>query len=286
MDEPAKFDGMVPLLFKPPRRLDARSELLVCVHGIGRDAAQQLDVFSQQAPDTVAVAAPAFSKEFFRRYQQLGHGSAEPRADLALEASLEALGWRTGLSVDRFHLFGFSGGAQFAHRFALLWPGRVRSLHLAAAGYYTRLDRTTPWPLGLADAPSEEQIWAQRRLFLRLPIDVYVGEHDTVRDRALRQSEALDETQGQHRLERAQSWVAHIKKRQRDLTGRKAGLHVLPDCGHDFRAAADPRFGALAARVSSALMRLAAPPEHRPPSTAGRLSIVPDVAQTLRRRSP
>lgn len=255
--------GSAPLLFHLPRRPAPTTRLLVCVHGIGRNAGQLLDAFRRQVPDDVAVVAPEFSEARFRRYQRLGHGAPEPRADLALEASLEVFERRTGIKTARFDLFGFSGGAQFAHRFAMVWPERVRSLHIAAAGHYTMLDRKAAWPMGLKGAPNADRIWARRQFFLRLPIDVYVGERDTDRDRALRQSPDLDATQGPHRVARAQNWVTHIRAHQDPARGRPAAFKLLPRCGHDFAQAAAPSGGGLAAGVVRAL---AAPrPDTGPP---------------------
>lgn len=242
-----------PLYCHLPRRIDETTQLLVCVHGIGRNAFQQLEAFSHQVPDHIGIIAPLFSKARFKHYQQLGYRFPEPRADLALEESLEALARQTGLCVDRFHLFGFSGGAQFAHRYAMLRPERVKSLHLAAAGFYTFLDESMPWPAGLRGAPNGRQLWAGRRFFLRLPIDLYVGELDTRRDRTLRKSELLDCAQGLHRLDRAKSWVAHLQSHQAGINQREARLHVLPGCSHDFGQATKQDTGALAAQVIAAL---------------------------------
>ena len=107
-----------------------------------------------------------------------------------------------GLSLRRFHLFGFSGGAQFAHRYAMMRPARVQSLHLAAAVWYTFADTTTSWPRGLARTPQGRQITANLARFLALPIRLYVGENDTERDANLRQKPSIDAQQGANRKER------------------------------------------------------------------------------------
>jgi peptide/nickel transport system substrate-binding protein len=54
-----------------------------------------------------------------------------------------------------FAMFGFSGGAQFAHRFLYLYPERLRAVSLAAPGLVTRFDDRHPWWVGtggVADA--------------------------------------------------------------------------------------------------------------------------------------
>ena len=58
--------------------------------------------------------------------------------------------WRA--DFGRVDLVGFSGGAQFAHRFAMLYPGCVRRVVVAAAGWYTYIDPSRPFPLAAAPA--------------------------------------------------------------------------------------------------------------------------------------
>ena len=43
----------------------------------------------------------------------------------------------TGIDTRRINLFGFSGGAQFAHRYAMAHPGSVNALVLTAPGWFT-----------------------------------------------------------------------------------------------------------------------------------------------------
>lgn len=253
----------VPLFVALPRRARPEAQLLVCVHGISRNAIEHLETFAGLAGGGCAIGAPLFNENQHRHYQKLGLGYDEPRADWALDAALDALSRQSGLSTDRFHLFGFSGGAQFAQRYAMLQPGRVRSLHLAAAGYYTFLDSAHPWPRGLRRAPQATQMHAARDFFLRLPIHVYVGEHDTERDHALRRGRRIDAQQGRHRVERARRWVEHIAGEQERLGPARVSLNILPDSDHDYVTACRPDAGDLARRVLAAcgLLESAASPD-------------------------
>jgi hypothetical protein len=174
----------------------------------------------------------------------------EPRADAALDAALGTLSQRTGLSVDKFDLFGFSGGAQFGHRYAMLRPQRVRSLHLASAGYYTFLEHGIKWPRGLQGLPEDCPV-SNHEPFLRLPIHVYVGDADRERDDGLRQDEATDLHQGLHRVARGQNWVGHILRRQEraGIDRPRPVFELLPRSGHDFLEVYRPDGGNLAHRV-------------------------------------
>lgn len=53
------------------------------------------------------------------------------------------------LSTDRFALFGYSGGGQFAHRFLYLHPHRPTALSIGAPGNVTLPDPVRPWPAGV-----------------------------------------------------------------------------------------------------------------------------------------
>jgi predicted esterase len=67
-----------------------------------------------------------------RSFQYPGVWSGE-----ALVSILEAEAQNADIDPGGVFLFGFSGGAQFAHRFALLYPERVVAAHAHAAGEYT-----------------------------------------------------------------------------------------------------------------------------------------------------
>jgi pimeloyl-ACP methyl ester carboxylesterase len=222
------------------------------VHGVSRNAVEHLESFAEIAGGACAIVAPVFDEDRYPHYQKLGIGHDEPRADLALDTALAALSERTGLCTSRMDIFGFSGGAQFAHRYAMLHPNRIRSLNLAAAGYYTFLDEETAWPRGLRRAPVRAQVIATRRFFLRLPIRVYVGARDTTRDQVLRQGERIDAQQGLTRVDRARAWTGHLAALQAEAGFPQAELLVLPRCGHDFGASRRPDAGDLPRRVIAA----------------------------------
>ena len=202
-------------------------KVLVCVHGISRNAAEHLAAFRAATGGGLAVLAPRFGKREFPDYQRLGLYGKRARSDLALDAALERFSAMTGIETSRFHLFGFSGGAQFAHRYALLHPQRVLSLHAAAAGWYTMPDPHVPWPYGLGRRRLVRPMIHNLPVFLRRPIHVYVGSADTNRDHTLRQNQIVDAQQGRTRVERAHRWATAV-----DAVG------VTPIAGacHDFEA--------------------------------------------------
>ena len=207
---------------------------LVAVHGIYRDARGQATVFGPRAAaQGRIVVAPLFPSRDWKGYQRV---IAPRRADLALLDLLDALQQRHVANFARFDLFGYSGGAQFAHRFSLIHPDRTRRLAFCAAGWMT-FPEARPYPYGVSTMPGEPM----PRLIdaLALPIEVCVGEFDNEVDANTRSNPAVDAQQGRNRLERAQRWVSVVRRIAQEYSIEpQVKLHVLPGCGHDFRSCA------------------------------------------------
>lgn len=257
----------VPIRLSLPPDPGRHTPVVVAVHGISRNSEEHLERLGTAASSDVAILAPHFDAEDFPHYQKLGLDLPERRADLWLDAALDALQAETGLGTGRFHLFGFSGGAQFAHRYALINPRRIRSLHLAAAGYYTFLDETVAWPRGLRGAPLGGQMAANRNFFLRIPIEVYVGDDDVERDPALRQGRAIDRQQGPDRRARALAWASHLRQLQAELDLPPAGMTVLAGVNHEFSQACT--IGGLQHRLLGGMRLAAAPGTERDTASHG-----------------
>ncbi len=218
--------------------LDTEARPLVAVHGIHRGARAQAKGFAARAGiQQRIVIAPLFDAEAWPRYQQVVR---KGRADIALLELLRDLHVYGLVPTERVDLFGYSGGAQFAHRFAMLHPQRVGRLTLSSAGWYTAPDDGA-FPYGLGPGTGGDSAWGPRlaaRLdeFLRLPITVAVGARDDVVDQNTRSNKVLDQTQGRTRVERAARWVAALDRaaRARGLSDPDLRHELLPGCGHDF----------------------------------------------------
>ncbi|HEX6361804.1 MAG TPA: hypothetical protein VFZ93_02525, partial [Albitalea sp.] len=121
--------GLAPYyLHRPPGDVEG-APVIVAVHGISRNAREQVRAFgSHAARQGFVTLAPRFSRTRFPGYQRLGHcrHGRGPMPELALAGMLDEVRDMTGADTSRVFLFGFSGGAQFAHRFALCTPGRVK----------------------------------------------------------------------------------------------------------------------------------------------------------------
>ena len=190
--------------YVPPRR-DLSRPPLICVHGISRNALEHVYAFRDLADEFgFPVVAPVFGRTSYRGYQTLGQKSGW-NALAAFDGAADELAADFGAPF--INLFGFSGGGQFAHRYAMARPERVRALSIAAAGWYTFPDAAARYPRGYAgDRPPGADIAA----FLTLPMLVAVGSADRARDATLRQGKRINAQQGADRVERARNWVGAI----------------------------------------------------------------------------
>lgn len=231
--------GPVEAYLSAPDAGSSNAPPLLALHGISRDAQSVFDAFSE-APNNAGrvVIAPCFEARKWPVYQRITHRNRADIALLELLTSLRAFGVIDGGPAD---LFGFSGGAQLAHRFAMLYPHMVSSLHVSSAGWYSLPNEDAPYPYGLGAPDEKEQVWRRRMLlgldvFLRLPISIYVGCDDIGTDEpTLRRNPALDAAQGSSRRARAASYCDALCAAAVVHGGQAAVRHFeLPGCGHSF----------------------------------------------------
>ncbi len=211
------------------------SRVLVLVHGVSRRSTYMMRCMEARARAlNYSLLAPVFNPRSYGDYQRLGRSGRSERADLAFDAMLEDVAEITGLDVP-VHLFGFSGGAQFGHRYALCRAARIRSLHLAAAGWYTMLDDRRRFPHGTAPSRRLPGVRFDTSGLLSAPIQLLVGERDTNQGRSVRNTQRLDTCQGRHRLARAR-WFHDqlLRLAEQQSISPQYRLVMLPKTAHDF----------------------------------------------------
>lgn len=219
-----------------PSCLRQNPEIFVAVHGINRNSAEQAFRFSALAEDYgVIVLAPHFNQKIFPDYQRLGRKGRGRRADRALLRMIDEVAAQVPGFEGKVCLFGYSGGAQFAHRFAMAYPDRVRCAIIGASGWYTVPDVATPYPRGIRTPRKLKGVTFDPARFLRVPFHVVVGEKDTSRKSGFNRSARLDAEQGRTRLERATSWVEKVNELAKSLgIEPPATLEILPGAHHSF----------------------------------------------------
>lgn len=226
------------LLYLPAAR-KKRHNVLVLVHGQGRNVEVMVDIFRTYAEKHDAILiAPIFDKDISSGYQRLGlkqRGGDGVLPQTRLRLILDEVSQFAEVPIKRFYMFGHSGGAQFCHRYVMAFPDVVKRYAISAAGWYTLPDVNDVFPYGMKANPELPSILPDIDKFLQVPVCVLVGEKDTGRGATVNKSERIDRSQGRTRLERAESWVAAVTAVARDLgLDPSAQLQILPDAGHDF----------------------------------------------------
>jgi len=219
-----------------PQSTPVRS-ILVVVHDTMRNNQALRDLFAEFAERSgTLVLAPLFPGSLadpadLDHYKYLRAGDL--RYDEVLLAMVDEVAERYALDGSRFALFGFSGGAHFAHRFLYVWPERVSVAIVAAPGSVTLPEPQHGWWAGLADFEARfgrPVDWAALR---RLPILLVAGALDTD-TRGTVQSpdhpywvEGADAA-GSNRVERMRSLRESLGR-----AGVAADYEEIPGAGHE-----------------------------------------------------
>ena len=209
---------------------------VVSIHGWTRNAAEHAFRFARLAETKgVTVIAPLFSRRKHKHYQRLEIREGEQCPAVALEHLLRDAQQRFNIDTRGINLFGFSGGAQFAHRFGMMRPHLVNRLALMAAGWFTMPDVEVPYPLGIAPSGILADRIFDLQSFFGCPTRVFVGERDLRRDDSLKTGKQIDRMQGRNRVERAQRWVAAMQE-SASVHKVKADieLQIIDNAKHDF----------------------------------------------------
>lgn len=241
--------------------------LLVVVHGLARNARELAAVFASHCEaHGVVLVAPLFG-ESCADYQRLGRSGRGPRADAVLEGIVDEVVLRAGAAAPPFHLFGHSGGAQFAHRYAMAHPHRVARAVMASAGWYTFPKRRRRFPHGIKRSRRLTDVRFDPDEFLRVPMTVLVGESDTGKDN-LRRDDRVNRQQGLTRLERGRNWVDAMRAAAADRgLDPLVRFESLPGAGNGLAGLAD--HGRLCERVFAALFDVEAPEPSRSVANGG-----------------
>ncbi|MEM7077103.1 MAG: hypothetical protein AAF513_00620 [Pseudomonadota bacterium] len=208
---------------------------LILIHDAARDVEGMLSWFASPAQGRdINLIAPVFDARTYEDYQRLGRNGLEARADRALLEILNDVRDLGFALPQRVPIFGFSAGAQFAHRFALSHGHQLSALICASAGWYTPLSQSQTYPYGLGASEHLSDLRFDSAALLQMPTLTLVGEDDQQTDGQVCQHELIAE-QGETRLERARWWHAHLRGRaQLRGTHQRHVLEILPNSDHRF----------------------------------------------------
>jgi pimeloyl-ACP methyl ester carboxylesterase len=198
--------------------------LLVVVHGYsarrnsakGRQAVRRFTSFwgQQVAGLNLAVMAPHFDEKLFQKdYQRLNRFGL--RADLRLNQLIdEASELIPHLEAKKCFLLGFSGGGQFAHRYAAFHGNRFSRIVVGAPGWFMWPDSCLPYPLGMGEPNSQGKGVERLRRLCRRNMLLLVGENDHTQGAFRKRYHRVDlcVLQGAGRRERAVNWFSALEQ--------------------------------------------------------------------------
>jgi pimeloyl-ACP methyl ester carboxylesterase len=132
----------------------------------------------------------------------------------------------------RYDLVGFSGGGQFAHRFAL-FAHRPQCDRIVAcsSGWYTLPDAASPFPYGLGTTQRASD--ADVRKALATPLHLAVGSADTDPNSSGLRHTAEADAQGLNRVQRANYAFQRAMDQSTAINAPLAwSLHIEPGVAH------------------------------------------------------
>jgi len=222
------------------------------VAALSRNPTEQVKMLSRYCDAQRAImVAPYFPAEKHCDYQRLGRDGRGARSDLVVNSIIEEVGLLTGVDTTQFYLFGFSGGAQFVHRYTMAHPHRVAAAVVASAGWYTFPDQHLGYPYGIRPSRHLPDTRFDPEEFLRVPIAVIIGENDET-DESLRRTKRIDRQQGVTRIERARNWVSAMRETAEAYYLKPlVSFEMLKDSDHSFEVCM--RRGGLGEKVFRAL---------------------------------
>ena len=213
------------------------TRVLVAMHDSLRDNQALRDRFSDYAEDTntlvlaplfpAAIAVPDDVDNFkYLRFRDI-------RFDEVLLAMVDEVASRYRVAAPRFSLFGFSGGAHFAHRMLYAHPSRLETVIAAAPGSVTLPNAEYGWWPGLRDFAEifgHPVDWSAAR---QVPVHLIVGAGDTDPNGIVRSRESPSwregaDAAGGNRVERLRSLHAQLVQR-----GVPATFEALEGIAHE-----------------------------------------------------
>jgi len=220
----------LPPQAKPRQTLRA----LVVLHGMGGrgdDFAQSL--LKEAERNNWVLLAPTFQYRNYLDPKELMEDDIE--FSQRILDTLDVLPQRLNLKL-RQHvlLYGFSRGAQLAHRFAYFYPERVASVVALSAGAYTmptekgtgaKGAQVIPFPYGVGDLRECVGHSVNWQALKKVSFWIGVGAED---DQAGDVARAFDQYGGKNRIERARAFQQALQ-----ALGINVHLAIFPDAAHE-----------------------------------------------------
>lgn len=194
------------------------------------------------------LIAPVFDSPRFANRAQHGYGGYRNLfgkyvgADSFVNHLVDRYAPLTTKKSGRFYLYGHSAGGQFANRYLVTHPKRIKKAVISAAGRYTYPTKSAAWPYGAGDLTKTVQ-WNDGRIKRReqvstslqkyalaasKPVAIIIG----AKDNHLQPNRPAQT--GSNRIEFAQGWAKamNANAQQYGLNGR-ISIKKVPGVGHN-----------------------------------------------------
>lgn len=226
-------------LFVPEHLADGgpSPDIVVAMHGTARTFMAYRDALAPFGRwNHCIVVCPLFPVGVLGDDNRSGFkyiAEADIRYDLALLQIVDEVRERYAVEEQRFAIFGYSGGAHFAHRLFLLHPTRLWAASVGAPGSVTLLDEDRDWWVGVRDVQARFGVRLDIDAMRKVPVQVVVGAAD------LETWEINHSEGGRYWMPGANDAGATRPERARALTrsfadrGISVQLDVVPNMAHD-----------------------------------------------------
>lgn len=193
------------------------------IHGTGRTIEAYRNLFSEFADrrDLILIF-PMFpgglmDQDDFNSYKLLAYQGV--RYDSIFLSMVDEMAERFPIDKRKLFLYGWSGGAQFVHRFLYVHPERVAAAAIGGPGRITYLDSENDYYWGTKNFKEVFDKELDLEAIKKVPVKLMIGENDT---------KYLGESAwGDNRMER----IRNLKKNY-ESAGIQVSLEVIPGIEH------------------------------------------------------
>ncbi len=174
----------VNLFYSLPAEIDKTTKVLFIIHGGSRNAEEYLEAWKKYAiGKNIILVAPEFTKEDYKfgyileRASDTGkiNKNTDDYLDQSIDIFFSFIKSKYGLSVDKYKIYGHSGGGQFVQRILLFNNSdRVSEAVIANPGWYTSITNDK-FPYGIKNSDlSSEHI----KTYFSKKVYLLIGEQD------------------------------------------------------------------------------------------------------------
>lgn len=247
----SRVDGRFGYLAYAPRGGSRSLQALVVIHGSDFKHELVCRYFTALAEEVgCVVLAPLFAPSGIANPDPNGFKflrSSYAEYDRVLLDMVDQASERFGCARERFVLFGFSGGAQFAHRFLYVHPGRLHSVSIAAPGMVTLIDPGRPAWVGTRGLGALCGNDLDLQQVQRVTVQLLVGSRDAKPHVGGAAQEHYNYA-GETRVERLRTLMVNYQ-----LHGIRVAHHEVAGAEHEFEPLAAVAVPFLRRQIAQAL---------------------------------